>query len=352
MDPAEIATALAERAREEGFDAIGIAEAARLERDGNSLAEWIGSGRHAGMRWLARDPDTRADPRRLLPGCRSVIVVAMNYWPGEHETRTPEGRARVALYARGRDYHKVLGRKLKRLAGWLESVSGAAARPSVDTSPVLERAWAERTGIGWIGKNANLLISSLGSWLLLGEILSCARIAPVGSPHEERCGSCTECIAACPTGAIVAPGIVDSRLCIAYWTIEHRGTIPEPMRESIGDRIFGCDDCQVSCPWNRTFARPTPPGRFGRREDLRGLDPETLVEMDEREFRRRFEGTSLMRARWDGLRRNACIVLANRGDPAASEVLQRAADDPDPVVREHARWGLRRFRPREGGGPS
>ena len=174
-DPRELADELRLRAREEAFDAIGIAAAGPLERDRATLEGWLERGAHAGMHWMERDPARRADPRNLLPGCRSVVVLAMNYWPGPRDDTAP-GRGRVATYARGRDYHKVLGRKLARLTEWLEAASGAPARSSVDTAPVLERAWAERSGIGWIGKNANLLTRQLGSWLLLGEILTTAEL--------------------------------------------------------------------------------------------------------------------------------------------------------------------------------
>ncbi len=217
---------LRRRAAEVGFDACGIAAAGRLERDGAALEAWLAVDRHATMHWMARDPSTRSDPRGLLPGCRSVVVLALNYWPGEDRAATPEPRARVALYARGRDYHRVLARKLKDLAAWIDSTAGATSRAFVDTGPVLERGWAERAGLGWIGKNANLLTRDLGSWLLLGEIVTTAELVADPGPHADFCGSCTACLDACPTDAIVEDGIVDSNLCISYWTIEHRGAVP------------------------------------------------------------------------------------------------------------------------------
>lgn len=340
------AESLRERLRAEaralGFDLCGVARAEPLDRDVEALAAWLRRDYHASLAWMARDPDRRSDPARLLPGCRSVVVVAMNYRPPDDDASIPAGRARVALYARGRDYHKVLGRKLRALAAWLGEVTGEESRTFVDTGPVLERAWAERAGIGWIGKNANLLTRTLGSWLLLGEVLTTAAIEPDPGPHADHCGSCTACLSACPTGAIVEPGIVDSNRCISYWTIEHRGPIPEGTRAGLGDWIFGCDDCQTVCPWNVSFAEPVPPERFGRREDLRGLDPAEILAMGEAEFRSRFSGTALMRAKWEGMRRNAAVVLANRGGKAAREALDRAASDPDPVVREHALWGIAR----------
>ncbi len=337
--PGDITRELRRRAIDEGFDALGIAAASKLERDEAALFAWLRGDRHASMAWMARDPSRRADPTKLLPGARSVVALAMNYWPGGDD-EAEKGRARVALYARGRDYHKVLGRGLRALASWLEERTQEPARTFVDTGPVLERAWAERAGIGWIGKNANLLTREMGSWLLLGEIVTAAELVPDPGPHADHCGSCTACIEACPTAAIVAPGVVDSNLCISYWTIEHRGAIPERQRAGIGDWIFGCDDCQTSCPWNQSFAREAEQDPFSFREDLQGLDPHEILAMDEREFRRRFSGTALMRAKWEGMRRNACIVLGNRGDPASAPALRRALADPDPVVRDHAAWAL------------
>jgi epoxyqueuosine reductase len=348
MTPREHSAALKRRAGEEGFDAVGIAVVQALDRDAIALDAWLNAGRQATMDWMQRYRDRRVDPGKLLPGCRSVVAVAMNYWPGETEAATPPGSAPVALYARGRDYHKVLGKKLKRLSAWLEVETGQPARAFVDTGPVLERAWAQQSGLGWIGKNANLLTRSMGSWLLLGEILSAADLQPDEGPHADHCGTCTACIDACPTDAIVADGVVDSRACISYWTIEHRGEVPEEKREGNADWIFGCDICQQVCPWNQTHARPVGPERFERRDDLRGLDPLSILAMDEQEFRATYSGTPLMRAKWEGMRRNACIVLGNRRDPSALEPLRAVGADPDPVVRSHAAWAIERIssRPR------
>src|SRR5262245_22661970 len=277
MDRVELTRELKERAQAAGFDLVAVARAQPLERDRQALAAWLRRDRQATMAWMARDPETRADPTRLLPGCRSVVVAAMSYWPGAQRAATPPGRARVALYARGRDYHRVLGSRLRALASWIESVTGQASRAFVDTGPVLERAWAERAGLGWIGKNANLLTRGFGSWLLLGEILTAADLEPDRGPHAEFCGTCTACLDACPTSAIVDAGVIDSERCISYWTIEHRGEVPEERREGNADWIFGCDVCQDVCPWNVQFARPSDGDPFSFREDLRGLDPEAIV---------------------------------------------------------------------------
>jgi len=339
MNAGALSRELRQRAREAGFDAVGIARATALDRDGRALAGWLERGMQAEMSWLERDPGQRADPRSLLTDCRSVIVVAVNYWPGAAEAMTAADRGRVALYARGRDYHKVMGKSLRGLREWLERASGMPARHFVDTGPVLERAWAERSGIGWIGKNANLLTRKLGSWLLLGEILSCAELEPDAGPHTEHCGSCTACLDACPTDAIVREGVVDAQRCISYWSIEHRGAIPQERRDLHG-WIFGCDICQEVCPWNQRFA-VADADPFGRREELHGLDPREIVRLDEATFRARYSGTALMRAKWEGMRRNACLLLAD--DPTAIPLLAVLFEDPDPVLRGHAAWSISRI---------
>jgi epoxyqueuosine reductase len=343
VNPQDLTRAVKAQAVSLGFHKVAIAAAAPLERDRAALAAWLAGDRHATMAWMAKDPGKRSDPAAMLPGCRSVIALALNYGPGTAETAPAGGAARVARYAQGRDYHKVLGRMLKELAAWLSTASGAVSRTFVDTGPVLERAWAERAGLGWIGKNANLLTRDLGSFVLLGEVLTCAALTPDAGPHEDFCGTCTACLDACPTQAIESPGVVNSNACISYWTIEHRGAIPETRRDGMGDWIFGCDVCQDVCPWNRSFARPPEGDPLGFRPDLSGLDAEDVLGLDEAAFRARYSGTSLMRARWDGMRRNACIVLGNKGDPSALPALRHALTDADPVLREHALWAIGRI---------
>jgi epoxyqueuosine reductase len=307
VDSASLTRKLKERAGKEGFAAAAVAAAGTHEH-ATALVDWLREGRHASMSWMARDPEKRSDPRLLLPGCRSVIALAINYWPGEKERRH---QGRVARYAWGRDYHKVLGSKAERLAAWLAEESGQTARAYVDIAPILERGWAERAGIGWIGKNGNLISRDFGSWLLLAEILTTAELLPDRAAGHSYCGSCSACIDACPTGAIVADGVVDSNRCISYWTIEHRGPIPESMQSQIGDRLFGCDICQEVCPWNCKFSRPAPDASLERREELYSLDPAELLDLDEPAFRALYSGSSLMRAKWEGMQRNASILLRN-----------------------------------------
>lgn len=345
MNRQALTEALAAEAKRIGLHAIGVAEADNLSRDGSRLADWLARGRHGEMRWMALTADKRADPRELLPGCRSVISCALNYGPGQESTAEPADTTsgRIARYAQGRDYHRVLGRMVRELAQWLETTSGAVARGFVDTAPILERAWAERAGLGWIGKNSNLLTRELGSWLLLGEILSCAELTPAPGPHPDHCGSCTACIEACPTSAIVADGVVDATRCIAYWTIEHRGGTPIDQRAGQGDWLFGCDVCQEVCPWNRSFGSPPTDDPLEWRRDLSAVEAEGILSLDESAFRASYSGTPLMRAKWEGMRRNACVVLGNAGRPGSLTALTRALAGDDAVVRSHAAWALGRL---------
>ena len=343
MHATELTRTLKARAGHEGFCAVGVAAADRPGRDARALKAWLARDYQASMVWMRRDPERRADPRWLLPGCRSVVALAMNYAPPPPADVRDSGRGRVARYAWGRDYHKVMSKKLKSLVRWLEESSGSEARAFVDTAPVLERAWAERAGLGWIGKNANLITRHRGSWLLLGEVLSVAELEPDPGPHQEFCGTCRACIDACPTGAIVDDGVVDSGRCISYWTIEHRGTIPPERRGGNGEWLFGCDVCQEVCPWNERFARPVSDDRFSRRAEWSHPDPEELLAMDERSFRERFSGSSLMRAKWEGMRRNGCVVLGNGGRSSSVPALAQALTGEDAVVRAHAAWALGRI---------
>jgi epoxyqueuosine reductase len=338
---------LRRRATEEGFDALAVAGAGRLDRDVAALERWLEDGRQAGMAWMERAPGRRGDPTELLPGCRSVVIVAVDYAPVPPSDDGPARPGRVAAYARGRDYHKVMSKPLRRLAAWLDGAAASTSRVFVDTGPVLERAWAERAGLGWIGKNANLISRTRGSWLLLGEVLTTAELEPDDGPHADFCGSCRACIDACPTGAIVEDGVVDGNRCISYWTIEHRGEIPEGRRDGIGEWIFGCDVCQDVCPWNLKFAGSGGSVLFERRDELEGLDPRAILRSDEAGFRETYSGTPLMRARWDGMRRNACVVMGNLGRSEYLEALEDALDDADPTVRTTAAWAIGRIRRRD-----
>jgi epoxyqueuosine reductase len=256
----------------------------------------------------------------------------------------------VARYARGADYHDVLRERLKRLLAWLQAERpGCRGRAVVDTAPLLERDYARRAGLGWFGKNTMLLNRRQGSYFFLGALLSDVELTPDAAHETSHCGTCTACLDACPTDAFPAPGVLDARRCVSYLTIELRGSVPEELREGLGDWVFGCDVCQEVCPWNRK----APPGAepaLAPRPDLEALDPEEVLGLTEDEFRRRFAGTALTRPRRAGLLRNAALVLGNTGGPEALPALRRALADPEPLVREAAAWAVGRIEGRHGRG--
>ncbi len=345
MGPRERTRRIRELAVEAGFDeaAVAAVEPLRETEEGRRYRDWIAEGRQGSMAYLGRRVERRLDPRDILPGARSVLCVALNYWYPEGEAEPRAGRGRVARYARGRDYHKVFDGRLRRLERRIAGeFPGAATRRYVDTGPVLEKLWAERAGLGWRGKHTNLVSRTRGSWLLLGELLLDLELEP-GAPETDHCGTCTRCLDACPTGAITGPYRLDARLCISYLTIEHRGPIPEDLRPLVGDRIFGCDDCLEVCPWNR-FAGAAREADFRPRPESTAPLLAELVELDEAGFLARFAGTPLMRAKREGLARNACVALGNRGGPGAVAALERALEDRSELVREHAAWALERLR--------
>jgi epoxyqueuosine reductase len=298
------------------------------------------------MRWMARDPDRRSDPRLVLPGALTVVSVLASYYRGEWpeeapvKERPPALRGKVARYAWGRDYHGRLKRRLNRLGRTLEALRPQTRwRAYVDSGPILDRGWAERAGLGWIGKNANLIRQGAGSWFFLGEIV-CDAPLPPSEPARNRCGRCQRCIPACPTGAIVAPYQVDARRCISYLTIELSGPIPMELRALIGVRIFGCDDCQEACPWNR-FATPTYDPDFAERPRQQTPWLLPLLSIDVEGFEARYEGTALMRAGRDRFVRNVAVALGNLGDRRAIPALSRALrEEGTPVGRGHAAWAL------------
>lgn len=322
-------TAIKQRARELGFDLVGITTADPPPHL-PAFQDWLARGDHGAMTYLERRAADRADLQRLLPGVKSVIVVGLNYHTGPAHG--------IACYAHGsRDYHDLLGDKLRQLAAFLTGLGGAA-KWYVDTGPILERDLAQRAGIGFIGKHTNLISRALGNWFFLGEILTTLDLPP-DRPEKEYCGTCTRCLTACPTGAIPAPYRLDARRCISYLTIELKGSIPVELRPLIGERIFGCDDCLEVCPWNR-FAQQSPIREFQRRP----LPPLTeMLAWDETRFRNFFRGTPIYRLKRRGFLRNVCVALANRGDRAALPALERARQDAEPLVREHAAWACDRL---------
>lgn len=293
------------------------------------------------MSYLERHLAERSDPRRLLPGAKSILCVAASYAPDPLFPADPFWSG-VARYAHGEDYHDEFRRRIEGLAATLESdFPGLRWRAAVDTAPLLEREWAARAGLGAVGKNGCLIHPELGSWLLLGSLVTNLDLEP-DLPLADLCGQCSRCLEACPTDAFPAPFVLDSRRCISYWTIEHRGPIAPEMRPLLGKWVFGCDRCQEVCPWNRGAppARRSPSGGV---DDRRRLSLVELLQLSDQELRRRIQGSALRRAKPDGLRRNAAVVLGNRGAQEDAGVLAEALGHASPVVRQHAAWALGRL---------
>jgi len=292
------------------------------------------------MAYLARNASKRIDLEQVLPGARSIVCLSASYHGDELQAADNSNRGVVARYARFADYHDVLGEHLKQLAGYIGELGGSTARSLwyVDTGPLLERDLAQRSGLGFIGKHTNLISRNLGNWFFLCEIITTLELEP-DEPERNRCGSCTRCLAACPTEAITAPFQLDARRCISYLTIELKGTIPIELRPAIGNRIYGCDDCLAVCPWNR-FAREGGLMKQHARTELAAPDLVELLSLDEPAFKRRFAGTPILRAKRRGLLRNVCVALGNVGDKSALPALNRASSDPEPLIAEHARWAI------------
>lgn len=325
-------------ALELGFGRVAIGPADAPEH-GLAFEAWLAAGYAGTMDYLARSRARRLDLQQVLPGARSVIAVGLNYYQGEPSEAS--GWTPVARYAWGRDYHMVMAPRLEKLLAFVQEAGGPEikGRIYVDTGPVLERDLAARAGLGWVGKNTNLLHPRLGSFFFIGVILTTAELT-LDAPLPDRCGTCRACLDACPTEAFVAPYVLDARRCIAYLTIEHKGPIPRALREGVGEWAFGCDLCQSVCPWNGKAPETREPALYpaGPLSDLG-----QLLGLDEAAFRTRFAGTPIMRAKRRGFLRNVAVVLGNRRDPSAVPALSRALADPDPLVRQHVAWALGRM---------
>ena len=327
------------RARDIGFDLVGITTA-QPPQHSQHLREWLAKDFHGEMGYLARNADKRVNPNKILADARSIVVVGLNYYSGDHDQP-----GRVARYAWGtHDYHKMMSGKLEQLSASIVEIGGPGTRclGYVDTGPILERDLAQRAGIGFIGKHTNVISRQLGNWLFLGEILTNLDLSPDPS-EREYCGTCHRCLDACPTRAIVAPYRLDARLCISYLTIELKGSIPVELRPLIGDHVFGCDDCLEVCPWNR-FAQQSPVREFQQRE----MPPLTeFLSWDEPKFREFFRGTPIFRIKRRGFLRNVCVALGNIGDETALPALERVCDDADALVAEHAAWAVEQIQHRQ-----
>lgn len=332
------------RAVELGFDHVGIAPAIPAPR-ADKFRAWLDHGYHGNMAWLARDPGRRTDPGQVLPGAGSVVVVGQSYYVGDPDPALWDdpSRGRIARYAWGTDYHDHLTPLLRELATFIQDETGAVSRYYVDTGPVLERSVAEQAGLGYIGKNSLLIDPASGSYLFLAVVLVAAELDPDVPNAAGTCGSCRRCQDICPTHAFPAPYILDSTRCISYLTIELKEAIPEALRPHLGNWIYGCDACQSVCPWVRQYAQP-------REHPFLAFDPDVcaprlieLMALDDKGFRDRFRKTPIQRTKRRGLLRNVAVALGNWGDASARPVLETSLADPEPLIREHARWALDRI---------
>ncbi|MEP6808789.1 MAG: tRNA epoxyqueuosine(34) reductase QueG [Chthoniobacterales bacterium] len=336
---AKIKAELEQRARALGFDSCRVARC-EPPRHAPEFKAWLAEGAAGEMEWLERGADKRADPEQILPGARSMIVLALNYWQGG-ESAT--GRGRIARYAWGDDYHDVMLARLRELDAWLRA-QGGVQKCYVDTGPILERDFAAEAGVGWHGKSTMLLDQKLGTWFFLGEILTTLDL-PIDAPQVARCGSCTRCMTACPTGAITAEHRLDARRCISYLTIELKGSIPLEFRPLIGDRIYGCDTCLDVCPWNR-FAAISRESAFAARPKTSAMRLRDFLDLTDEEFRVLFRHSPIKRIKRRGLLRNVCVALGNVGTVDDIAALERAARDAEPLIAEHAAWALQQLQQR------
>lgn len=338
-----------QRALELGFDDCRFTTADPPDH-GAEFRNWLADKQHGEMAYLERNAAKRVEPLEVLPGARSIITLAASYetcYAGatRHGTRNPL-HGLIARYALFKDYHDVLGDRLKQLTQFITGLAGEGTRSLwyVDTGPLLERDLAQRAGLGFVGKHTNLISRKLGNWIFIAEIVTTLELDP-DAAEKNRCGNCTRCIAACPTAAITAPFQLDARRCISYLTIELKGPIPLEFRSAIGNRIYGCDDCLAVCPWNK-FAREGNLMKSHERPDLNTPDLLELLALDDAGFKSRFSGTPILRAKRKGLLRNVCVALGNVGDETALPALQKAAKDPEPLIAEHARWAIQQIESR------
>ncbi len=341
-------TAIQQRARELGFDDCRFATA-DPPATAREFEQWLARQQHGEMAYLARNAHKRIDPQQVLRDAKSIISLAVAHEARnhtQHAARDAQFPGLIARYARFDDYHDVLSERLKSLTDFINQLGGESTRSLwyVDTGPFLERDIAQRAGLGFVGKHTNLISRKLGNWIFLAEIISTLQLAP-DAPEKNRCGSCTRCITACPTAAIIAPFQLDARRCISYLTIECKGAIPVEFRTAIGNRIYGCDDCLAACPWNR-FAQSGHLMKSHERPELATPDLLELLALDDGEFKRRFQGSPILRTKRRGFLRNVCVALGNVGDASALPALNRACEDAEPLIAEHARWAVEQIEKR------
>jgi epoxyqueuosine reductase len=345
-DKSNLSDALHDRAKDEGFVAFGIAPGYLAPAAGARLQQWLKDGLHGDMLWMESRADERANPDILWPEVKSVIMLGMSYAPPQDPMvlADQDTRARISVYAQGRDYHDVVKGALKRLAGWLAREAGAGVKVFVDTAPVMEKALAQSAGLGWQGKHSNIVSREHGSWLFLGAIYTTADLEPA-LPAEDSCGSCRLCQDICPTNAFPAPYRLDARRCISYLTIEHKGPIDPALRPLIGNHIYGCDDCLAVCPWNKFAETAAAHKAFLPRAELVAPQIADLLTLDDAAFRKLFSGSPIKRIGRDCFVRNVLIAAGNGRDAGLVSQIETLLRDPAPVVRGAAIWALGRLSP-------
>lgn len=345
LDPIAVKAALTREAQSLGFSAIGVTDPGATAGAAERLQAFLDNGSHGDMDWLANDPQRRASPRVLWNDVRSVIMLGVNYGPDENPLSILEQTTRgaISVYARGDDYHDLIKKRLKTLARWLLAHAGGDVKVFVDTAAVMEKPLAHAAGLGWQGKHTNLVSREYGSWLFLGAIFTTLDL-PRDSDGGSHCGSCRNCLGACPTDAFTAPYRLDARKCISYLTIEHKGPIPHEYRTAMGNRIYGCDDCLAACPWNK-FAQEGHEAKLKAREELRAPSLAELSQLDDASFRALFTKSPIKRIGRDRFIRNVLIAIGNSGDAALADNAKHLLDDANPLVRGAAVWALSRLLP-------
>ncbi len=344
MNCSGLKAGLVREAREVGFAACRVCAPEAVPEVPGRLEQYLDVGYHGQMGWLADRADWRGDPRVLWPEVRSIIMLAEPYTP-EHdplEDLAHRDRGVVSVYARGRDYHDVVKKRLKRLARWLVAEADCAVKVFVDTAPVAEKPLAAAAGLGWQGKHTNLVSRDLGNWFFLGAIFTTAKLEP-DEAEVDHCGSCRRCLDICPTDAFPAPYQLDARRCISYLTIEHKGPVEPDLRPGLGNRIYGCDDCLAVCPWNK-FAVQARDQRYAARGDLVGPSLMDLAGLDDAGFRQKFSGSPIKRTGRDRFVRNVAYAIGNSGDPELRPAVEALTNDADPVVAEAAQWAVQRLK--------
>lgn len=345
-DPFALREAIRAEALALGFAACGFARADAAPESAARLDAWLASGAHGSMDWMEARKGQRGRPQALWPEAASLIMLGMSYAPREDPMRLAgePGIGRISAYAQGADYHDIVKKALKALARWLIERGGGELKVFVDTAPVMEKPLATAAGLGWQGKHSNVVSRDFGNWLFLGAIMTTLDLPP-DEAHDDRCGSCNACQAACPTDAFPSAYVVDARRCISYLTIEHRGPIPPEFRAPIGNRIYGCDDCLAVCPWNKFAEHAAANRAFAGRAELAAPELADLLRLDDASFRAIFAGSPIKRIGRDRMVRNAAIAAGNSTLPALLPAIRRLLDDPAPIVRGAAIWALSRLDP-------